>query len=59
MIIEKMYNETGAKWEITTIEECLEHTEGSGYWKKDSVLNMLKEGEIVFTPFGSYRMKTE
>jgi hypothetical protein len=59
MIIEKMYNEKGANWEITTKEECLEHTEGSGYWKKDTVLNMLKNGDIVFTPFASYRQKTE
>ena len=42
-------------WIETTQEECLEHTEKSGYWKPGTVLLMLTEGHIVHTPFAIYK----
>lgn len=57
MEIERKYKESGAKWENITLEDCIEHTECSGYWKEGSVISMLKQGQIVFTPFAFYRQK--
>lgn len=42
-------------WEIVTLEECISKTEGNGYWKKDTVEEMLKQGVVVFTPFAEYK----
>jgi hypothetical protein len=42
-------------WHETTEEECLEHTEGAGYWLPGTVLNMLNDGLEVFSPFARYR----
>jgi protein-arginine kinase activator protein McsA len=44
-------------WIETTIEECIDHTEGNGYWKKDTVKDMLSNGQIVWTPFAYYKSK--
>ena len=54
-IILKKYKEKGATWEITTERECLEHTEGAGYWRPGTVLSMLREGQEVFTPNARYK----
>ena len=56
MVIEKRYV-TEDLWEVTTQKECIEHTEGSGYWEKDSVIGMLQHGLTVRTPFAYYRRK--
>jgi hypothetical protein len=55
MKIERRFKDPGEKWEETTLEECIEHTEGSGYWKKDCVKDMLEAGNMVWTPFAEYR----
>ena len=56
MKIEKRFKgETNPKWIITTIEECLDKTEKTGYWKWGSVVEGLKAGLIVETPFAQYR----
>lgn len=55
MQILKRYKEPGAPWVETTIKECLEHTEGSGYWKKDTVIDLLAQGQFVWTPFAEYK----
>ena len=44
------------KWERVTLDDCIEHTEGSGYWKKDTVRNMLLAGNEVFTPHAVYKI---
>lgn len=54
MIILKRYVEE-EEWKETTLEECLEHTEGAGYWAQGSVLEMLLQGDIVHTPFARYK----
>jgi len=54
-IILKKLKEKGAKWEITTEEDCLKSTEGAGYWKIGTVLSMLRQGQEVFTPTALYR----
>lgn len=55
MKILKRYKEQEAQWEKTTEKECLEHTEESGYWKRNSVLAMLERGQPIFTPVADYK----
>lgn len=40
----------------TTEKECLNHTEGAGYYKKGTVLNMLQKGLEVRTPFAWWKL---
>ena len=42
-------------WFETTDEECIKHTESAGYWRKNTVLNMLANGEVIKTPFAHYK----
>lgn len=42
-------------WNETSQEECLDHTEGSGYWASGSVLSLLEQGHVVHTPFARYK----
>jgi len=42
-------------WFETTEEECLEHTEGSGYWKEGVALDVLEQGLEVHTPSAIYK----
>ncbi len=44
-------------WFETTLEECIEHTEDSGYWKPKTVKQILKHGMTVDTPFASYKQE--
>ena len=55
MIILQQLKEPNAPWVEITQEECLELTEGCGYWKKGTVLNMLEEGHTVFTAFSLFK----
>jgi len=55
MTIYKRYKARDAEWKLTTETECLGHTEGAGYWKKGTVLDMLKNGSTVVTPFVEYK----
>ncbi len=55
MTIQKRFKDPGSGWEETTLKECLDKTEGSGYWKMGSVVEGLKAGLIVQTPFAYYR----
>lgn len=56
MRILKRYKDFGEKrWGETTLEECIEHTEGSGYYKHGSVETMLKNGILVQTDFALYK----
>ena len=55
MKILKRYKELNAEWFETSLDECLERTEKSGYWKPGTVKPMLNEGNIVFTPFAEYK----
>lgn len=43
-------------WHEETEADCLNRTEGAGYWKPGTVLNTLKTGQIVFTPFAEYKV---
>jgi hypothetical protein len=42
-------------WNEITQDECLDKTEGSGYWKPGSVLSMLEGGHVIHTPFARYK----
>lgn len=55
MIIQKRFKDPGSGWEETTLKECLDKTEGAGYWKQGSVVEGLKAGLLLFTPFAYYR----
>ena len=57
MEIIKRYKGSGELWHETTIKDCIEHTEGGGYWKNGTVKEMLKEGVVVYTPFCVYKKK--
>jgi len=43
-------------WIESSLKECLERTEGAGYWAPDSVLSILQDGQVVRTPFAWYKM---
>ena len=55
MTILKKYNEPDAEWEKTTLVKATENLEGSGYWKKDTVENMLEEGIELLTPWAFFK----
>ena len=44
-------------WFEVSIEICLEFTEGSGYYERGSVIDLLKEGFPVHTPATTYKME--
>ncbi len=41
-------------WVTISLQQCLQETEGSGYYKKKTVEAYLKEGGAVNTPFAEY-----
>jgi hypothetical protein len=43
-------------WSPTTFEKAIELTEGCGYWKKNTVEQMLKKGMVVHTPFARFKL---
>ena len=55
MNIYRRFRELNAMWELTTLKECKEHTEGSGYYKPGTVENTLKSDGLVFTPFCDWK----
>jgi hypothetical protein len=55
MKVLKMYADKPDIWEEITLEEAIEYTEGRGYWKKDSVKDMLIDGLTVRTPWAFYK----
>ena len=55
MIILRKYNEPDAKWEQITLEEAIERLEGAGYWKKNTVKDMLEEGTQLWTPWAFFK----
>ena len=55
MTILKKFREPNEEWKETTESECLRHTEEAGHWKVGTVLQMLSEGRIVFTPWADYK----
>lgn len=56
MQIWKRYKENDGltKWEKTTPEDTIRHTEDAGYWKSDSVLVILSQGSVINTPWAQY-----
>ena len=46
-------------WTVISLEEAIEYTEGSGYWKKGTVKQMLKAGTQVHTPTAFYKADQE
>ena len=59
MKILKKYKKPNARWFETTVKECIDHTEGGNYWKLGTVINLLKSGISVCTPFAVYKLKGE
>jgi len=44
-------------WEEITLAECLEKTEGAGFWAKGTVEKLLDKGLVVDTPWSSFKKK--
>lgn len=51
------YNDPGEKWIEINKVICLKYTENAGYYKWGTVLDMLKNGCQVLTPFATYRSR--
>ena len=58
MKIERMDKSNG-KVDFTTLEDCIEHTEGRGYWKPGTIKKELEMGNGIFTPFYIYNKAKE
>jgi len=54
VVIKKYVDEEG--WRETTLEDAIEHLEGSGYWKPGTVQGLLEDGATVWNPFAHYQM---
>lgn len=53
MIIYRQFN-GGTDWIKVSESECIDKTEGSGFWKPNTVINILSEDGTVFTPYARY-----
>lgn len=42
-------------WEEITLDECLEKTEGAGFWAKGTVQKLLVDGLEVDTPWSIFK----
>jgi hypothetical protein len=42
-------------WEEITLDECLEKTEGAGFWAKGTVQKLLDDGLAVDTPWSIFK----
>ena len=59
MKVLKKFKEPNAKWEEVTLEKAIEDLEGGGAWKKNTVKDMLEDGQTLWTPWSHYKIKTE
>ena len=44
-------------WEEITLNECLEKTEGAGFWAKGTVQKLLEKDLTVDTPWSIFKKK--
>lgn len=58
MKILKAYKDDPDNWIPVSLDECLDKTEGSGFYKKGTVKDMLKEGHELRTPYAWYKMSS-
>ncbi len=56
-ILKRYKDPNDHEWFEITLDECLDKTEGCEYWVKDSVLLMLRDGLVIFTPWAEYKME--
>ncbi|MHA2329745.1 MAG: hypothetical protein ACXACR_14615 [Candidatus Hodarchaeales archaeon] len=57
MRIQKRYKDPkDYEWFDTTLDECLDKTEIAQYYKPGTVIDILKSGVIVSTPFAQFRL---
>ena len=59
MKIYKRYNERGSQWFEVDENDVIEYCEGSGYWKKGTSIDVLKENGNIWTPFSEWKMGYE
>ena len=57
MIILRKYKEPDAQWEEITLDEAIDKLEGAGYWEKNTVKDMLLEGQKLWTPWAFFKIK--
>lgn len=43
----------------SSLEDMLEHTEGTGHWMRGTALNILKESGSIFTPYAVYYLQSK
>ncbi|MDP2362865.1 MAG: hypothetical protein Q8M94_03745 [Ignavibacteria bacterium] len=55
MKIERIYKGELVVWGEVSLEECIEKTEGKGYYLPGSVEKLLQAGQAVGTPFAVFR----
>jgi hypothetical protein len=53
----RAYADTPDNWEKVSLAECIKYTEGSEYFKKGTVAQMLKDGDTVRTPWAFYQLQ--
>jgi hypothetical protein len=44
-------------WFEITMEDCIRHTEGNGYFGNGTVREMLLDGATISTPWADYKME--
>jgi len=55
MIVLRKYKEPDAKWEQITLEEAIDKLEGAGYWEKNTVKDMLEDGQKLWSPYAFFK----
>ena len=59
MIVLRKYKEPDAKWEQITLEEAIDKLEGAGYWKKNTVKDMLEDGQKLWSPYAFFKKQDQ
>ena len=55
MKILRCYKDELDIWTEVSEQECLQYTEGKNYWLPGVVLDMLRNGETVHTPYAEFK----
>jgi hypothetical protein len=59
MKILKAFKDDPDNWFPVCLDECLDKTEGSWFYQKGTVKELLKEGLELQTPYAVYKMEPE
>ena len=56
MKVVKRKKEEGADWQEITMDQAVEELEGSGHWRPNTVKEMLKNGDLLWTTESEYKI---